>query len=209
MTSKYYPPTFETRKFHCILCGVFASQSWANAYLHDGQSIPTGIKGSHCSHCGRWSYWYEGKMIIPSEAPVEPPHPDLPEDCALDYREARDVYTRSPRAGAALLRLCLQKLMRHLGENGKNINDDIGSLVSKGLSPMVQKSLDICRVVGNNAVHPGEINLKDSPEIAQQIFSLINFIVEDRISRPREIDALYERLPETARKGVEGRDGAT
>jgi len=145
--------------------------------------------------------------VIPPDAPVEPPHPDLPEDCAVDYREARDIFTKSPRAAAALLRLCIQKLTLQLGEKGANINDDIKSLVSKGLPIAVQQSLDYCRVVGNNAVHPGEIDLNDSPEVAQHLFAMINFIVEDRILRPKEIQKLYQSLPEAAREAIEKRDG--
>ena len=137
-------------------------------------------------------------MIVPSEAPVEPLHPELPEDCKLDYTEARDVFSRSPRAAAALLRLCIQKLLPHLGESGTNINNDIKSLVGKGLPPLVQKALDYCRVVGNNAVHPGEIDLNDTPEIAAKLFQMINFIVEDRITRPKEIELLYAELPPDA-----------
>jgi hypothetical protein len=99
--------------------------------------------------------------------------------------------------------------MIHLGEKGRNMNDDIRALVSKGLPVTVQRSLDLCRVVGNNAVHPGEIDLNDSPEIAQHLFSMINFIVEDRIARPREIERLYESLPLEAREAIEKRDGMT
>nr|WP_217701695.1 DUF4145 domain-containing protein [Vibrio diazotrophicus] len=145
-------------------------------------------------------------MIVPSEAPVEPPHPDLPADCEIDYIEARDIFSRSPRASAALLRLCIQKLMPHLGEKGKNINTDIGNLVKNGLPPAIQQALDVCRVVGNNAVHPGEIKLNDSPEMAQQLFHLINFIVEDRITRPKEIENLYNNLPKGALDAIEKRD---
>jgi Domain of unknown function (DUF4145) len=118
-------------------------------------------------------------MIIPQEAPVETPHPDLPPDCLTEYNEARAIFARSPRAAAALLRLCIQKLLPHLGESGKNINEDVKSLVSKGLPSLVQKALDYCRVVGNNAVHPGEIELNDTPDTAQNLFRMINFIVED------------------------------
>ena len=168
--------------------------------------IPSDFTASRCSHCGNWTFWHAGKMIVPSEAPVEPPHPDLPADCQLDYAEARDIFTRSPRAAAALLRLCIQKLLLHLGESGKNINDDIKSLVDKGLPSLVQKALDYCRVVGNNAVHPGEIDLNDTPEIAAKLFQMINFIVEDRITRPKEIESLYAELPAEARAAIDKRD---
>ena len=167
MKDKYYPPKYKTNQFHCVHCGVFAAQHWLDVYAHTGGiPVDTGIMACQCSHCAHWSYWYKEKMVIPSDAPVEPQHPDLPEDCSVDYREARDIFTKSPRAAAALLRLSIQKLMPHLGEKGANINDDIKSLVSKGLSITVQQSLDFCRVVGNNAVHPGEIDINDSPEVA-------------------------------------------
>ncbi|MGV8058285.1 MAG: DUF4145 domain-containing protein [Smithellaceae bacterium] len=145
-------------------------------------------------------------MIVPSEAPVPPPHPDMPDSCISEYNEARDIVARSPRAAAALLRLSVQKLMVELGEKGKNINDDIGSLVKKGLPIEVQQALDYCRVVGNNGVHPGEIELTDNPEIAHSLFEMLNFIVEDRITRPKKVAELYSILPEGALKAVAKRD---
>lgn len=98
--------------------------------------------------------------------------------------------------------------MPHLGEQGKNINEDIKSLVAKGLSPVVQKALDVCRVVGNNAVHPGELDINDTPEIAHQLFKMINFIVEDRITKPKEIQALFDQLPPGAVEAIAKRDAA-
>jgi len=203
--SKYYPPTYHEEQFHCIYCDVYAKQSWGHLIRpHHGQS---GFEFSQCHHCHELSYWHENRMIVPSEAPVPPPHVDLPEACIEEYNEARDIAARSPRAASALLRLCVQKLMPELGENGKNINDDIGSLVKKGLPTEVQQALDYCRVVGNNGVHPGEIELTDNPEIAHSLFEMINFIVEDRISRPKKVASLYSILPEGALKAVKERDG--
>lgn len=138
---------------------------------------------------------------------MPPAHEDMPSECLPEYQEARDIVAVSPRAAAALLRLAVQKLVVVLGEKGKNINDDIGKLVEKGLPKQVQQALDFCRVVGNNAVHPGEIELNDTPEIAHNLFNMLNYIVEDRISRPRHIESLYNQLPDGARKAIENRDG--
>lgn len=209
MTQKYYPPEYKKEQFHCILCGVFASQTWMHLKIKQVNNYhytDTNFEGSHCSHCQEFSFWYDEKMIIPSETPIESPHQDLPQDCVSDYLEARDIFSKSPRASVALLRLCIQKIMPHLGGKGKNINQDIGKLVDDGLSSIIQKALDVCRVVGNNAVHPGEINLEDSPKIAQQLFSLINFIIEDRITKPKEIENLYSSLPEDSKNAIKKRD---
>ncbi len=96
--------------------------------------------------------------------------------------------------------------MVELGEKGENINADIKALVSKGLPVQVQQAFDYCRVIGNNAVHPGEINLNDTPEMGQHLFNMLNFIVEDRITRPKHIASLYSQLPGAARDAIEKRD---
>ncbi len=202
--NKYYPPVFRETKFHCILCGVYAKQSWGS--LTDERGNGQLFKYSYCEHCHERCYWYDGRMIVPSEAPVPPPHSDLPNSCIAEYNEARDIVARSPRAAAALLRLCLQKLMIELKEKGKNINDDIGSLVQKGLPVEVQQALDYCRVIGNNAVHAGEIELTDNAEISHSLFEMLNFIVDDRISRPKKVTNLYNTLPKGAIEAVEKRD---
>lgn len=67
--------------------------------------------------------------------------------------------------------------------------------------------MDVLRVVGNNAVHPGEIRVEDDPEMVGALFQLLNVIVDDRIARPAQIAALYEALPEGAREAVDRRDG--
>ena len=78
--------------------------------------------------------------------------------------------------------------------------------MGKGLPKRIQKSLDILRVVGNESVHPGQINLNETPKAAKSLFKLVNLIVDNRITQPKEIDDLYETLPESKRKGIEERD---
>jgi len=204
--SKYYPPKDKAKQFHCIHCGVFAAQKWGVLCFGYNSIKESPITVSKCEHCNDLAYWHESRMIIPAEAPVAPPHPDMPASVIGEYYEARSIFAKSPRAAVALLRLAIQKLLPELGEKGENINADIKSLVAKGLPAQVQQAFDFCRVVGNNAVHPGEINLNDTPEMGQHLFNMINFIIEDRITLPKQIAQLYAQLPEPARAAVEKRD---
>jgi hypothetical protein len=67
--------------------------------------------------------------------------------------------------------------------------------------------LDIVRVIGNESVHPGTIDLRDEPETAVQLAGLVNFIAEAMITQPKEIDKLYDSLPESKREAIDRRDG--
>jgi hypothetical protein len=97
----------------------------------------------------------------------------------------------------------------HLGQPGKDINADIKTMVQAGEMPAeVQEAADALRVIANNAVHPGEIDLRDDAETATGLFSLLNFIVDQRISQPKKRKALFNMLPEGARQAIENRDAA-
>jgi hypothetical protein len=147
-----------------------------------------------------------GGLIYPLKLTSPLPHKDLPESCKSEYDEARHVLPFSPRAAAALLRLCIQKLCKELGASGESINKDIGELVKNGMDSRIQKALDVVRVTGNNAVHPGTMDLTDDDELVNKLFKLVNLIVEEMITKPKEIDTLYGALPETARLAIEKRD---
>ena len=145
-------------------------------------------------------------MIFPQHGGAPPPADDLPEDIKDDYLEAASVLGLSPRSSAALLRLALQKLLAELGGKGKNINDDIGSLVKAGVPLEMQKVLDSVRVIGNEAVHPGVLDLKDDQDTALKLFGAINLIVKRLITEPKEIEELYARVPETKKDAIKKRD---
>jgi len=167
------------------------------------------IENLHLSKCYNYNkvaVWVHGSLLFPKEKSGINPNQDLPEEIIHDFDEARSIISESPRGAAALLRLCIQKLCIHLGEKGKSIDEDIASLVTKGLNPLVQKSLDIVRVIGNEAVHPGIIDLNDNRDIANELLSLINSIADQMLSHPKNIEALYEKLPENKRKAIEKRD---
>jgi len=74
------------------------------------------------------------------------------------------------------------------------------------LNPQIQQSLDIVRVIGNEAVHPGTMDLKDDRPTALRLFEIVNAIADQMISHRRTITELYAKLPEERRKAIETRD---
>ncbi len=146
-------------------------------------------------------------MVYPDTLPVEIPNQDLSAEIVNDYNEAASILNKSPRGAAALLRLAIQKLCHELGcDPKKKIDDNIAELVKKGLLPKVQKALDIVRVTGNEAVHPGQIDLSDDIETAKKLFGLVNIIARQMITEEKEVNSLYDSLPEEKRSAIEKRN---
>ena len=218
----YIVPAIDAESFTCPYCNTLSQQNWniiclgkfGNGTSFDEISFSNmrvypetvRISISTCQSCKKWHVWIGDKMFLPRETNIPMPLDDMPEDIKSLYNEARDVFPHSKRATAALLRLALQKLCIYLGEKGKNINDDIASLVSKGLPIQVQKALDYVRITGNNSVHPGEMNIEDNDDICLRLFSMLNFVVDRMIVQPKEIEKAFDFLPEKAKAAIEKRD---
>ena len=171
-----------------------------------------------CRACGDGSVWkqfdrnrdinYSLRLVDPVLPDAPEALPDMPEDVKADYDEARLVASYSPRAAAALLRLSLQKLCKHLGEPGKHIDTDIRSLAKKPeFGERLVRAADTLRIAGNNAVHPGEMNEQDIDNICKGLFDLLNLIVHAGITQTKVWDAMYQGLPEKPRKAAEKKDG--
>lgn len=160
---------------------------------------------SRCYNCDDVAVWIYDRMIYPQRGEAPPANADLPEEIRREYEEASSILDHSPRGAAALIRLAIQKLCKHLGQPGTNINTDIKFLVASGLDARVQKALDAVRVIGNNAVHPGQIDLQDDRATAESLFRLLNLVVEKMISEPKHVDEVYASLPDPAREAIEKR----
>ena len=231
-------PSITKPSFNCPHCGAFAQQNWYSllAYnqLATGRQLPelspAGARPffgsvmsekfrdlshihnmfvSQCFSCKALSIWVEDELVYPQRGEAPPANPDLPEDIRRDYDEASRILNLSPRGAAALIRLAIQKLCKELGKSGKNINNDIGALVAEGLDSRVQKALDAVRVIGNNAVHPGQLDLRDDRATSESLFGLLNLIVDKMISEPKRVNEVYAKLPKETRQSIEKRDGGT
>jgi len=178
-----------------------------NPHQHAYKGLVQGFHIAMCSHCNKPSYWNGNQMVYPNAVTAPFANPDLPDDIKTDFEEARQISNLSPKGAAALLRLVIQKLCIHLGEPGKDLNTDIGELVQKGLPVKIKKALDVVRVIGNESVHPGQIDLNDNPGTAAKLFELVNIIADAMITQPKEIDKLFDGLPDGKKAAIEKRDG--
>jgi len=161
---------------------------------------------SQCYSCNKLSLWIHEDVVYPALRHAEEPNEDLPDDIKADFNEASTVLPLSARSAAALLRLCVQKLCKFLGESGKDLNADIAALVAKGLDVRIQQALDTVRVIGNEAVHPGVLDLRDDRDTATQLFRLVNLIADRMISEPKHVAAMYDKIPPGTRAQIEKRD---
>ena len=191
------------------------------------------VKVSLCSHCDKPTFWLVAlkipppgvqavahavgidtrpksvaKIMYPTTRTSPPANDDLDDSIIKIYNEAADIANRSPRASAALLRLCIEELCKQLGEK-EDLNTAIGNLVKKGINRQLQQALDYCRVVGNNAVHAGKIDLEDDPSIISTLFYLVNDIAYEMITKPKEMQERYSSLPDGYKNAVAKRDGKT
>ncbi|OLS22207.1 MAG: hypothetical protein HeimC3_32110 [Candidatus Heimdallarchaeota archaeon LC_3] len=204
-------PELKSKSFICFHCSTLAQMEWEKLGIKDEEdyfSSYTNLWLAECVNCKEFSIWYKKKVLFPDYVSLQTPEPDedLPDDLKVDFEEARKIVNDSPRGASALLRLVIQKLMKHLGEKGNNINEDIGNLVKNGLDPEVQKASDIIRVIGNQSVHPGQIDISDDSDTAKKLFLIINYVVKTMISPKKIIKKFYDNLPESNLNQINKRD---
>lgn len=215
----YKMPNLREKSYTCPHCGANAGMEMQRCnlvkrnsyYLFDyTMHAPTDDKYRlsivTCRACDKLQIWLDDTMIFPKMNNIPEPNESMSDDIKGIYKEAANVFEYSPRASAALLRLAVQKLCKELGEKGNNIDNDIGELVKKGLPEQIQMALDSVRVIGNNAVHPGSIDLNDNKEDAKMLFSVLNFIIDRMIREPKEVEELYGTLPKNSLAHIEKRD---
>ena len=212
MAAQYIPPGLGLYHFNCPLCGASSQQEWANIqanFKRAGESS-VGIDGllSRCLACAGISVWKSDQLVWPLASGSPLAADSLPDDIRADYDEASSIYLLSPRGAAALLRLCVQKLCKHLGQPGKDLNADIGALVAAGLNPGIQRALDVVRVIGNEAVHPGEMDLRDDHATVTGLFLNVNLIADQMIGAPARVAAMYASLPPAKLAQIDSRDSA-
>lgn len=217
MAATYVKPEQEKNQYTCPHCNTLSQVDKYQHHFPFDEYIETHSYGAvtrvrnrltihRCQCCGKKILWIDDTYIYP-DIIAEEANPDMPNSVKQLYNEAALIYNKSPRAACALLRLAIDRLCNELGETDRDINKNIGALVKRGLSVEVQQALDIVRVVGNKAVHPGQIAFDvDNTETAIMLMQLLNIITERMIAEPKKISSLFQNLPQSAKDAIETRD---
>ncbi len=215
MGIKYIEPATGKNSFTCPHCGVISLMHFhcisyidkkVIGFQEDKHAGNSWVQVATCHNCAKHIVWVDNIYAYP-DIVAEEANPDMPEEVKQLYNEAGLIYNKSPRAACALLRLAIDRLCNELGETDRDINKNIGELVKKGLPTSVQQALDVVRVVGNKAVHPGQIAFDvDDVGTATMLMRLLNIIVSRMISEPKEIAGLYDQLPESVKQSITKRD---
>lgn len=215
MGIKYIEPATGKNSFTCPHCGVISLMHFhcisyidkkVIGFQEDKHAGNSWVQVATCHNCAKHIVWVDNIYAYP-DIVAEEANPDMPEEVKQLYNEAGLIYNKSPRAACALLRLAIDRLCNELGETDRDINKNIGELVKKGLPTSVQQALDVVRVVGNRAVHPGQIAFDvDDVGTATMLMRLLNIIVSRMISEPKEIAGLYDQLPESVKQSITKRD---
>jgi len=151
-------------------------------------------------------------MIFPTSGLAPVPHTQMPPEAKELYSEAREVVGISRRAGAALARAALERLLKTLdpGAGKVNLAERIERIIPQVPEPL-GKMLTVIRVAGNASLHvddePDDVLVMvldpGETEVVELIFEAINELVEEKIAKPAKVDALYSKIPESVRERVD------
>jgi hypothetical protein len=212
--------------FYCPHCPALAHHDWVALGYQDGnywasmayvdEPDPAGSSmkvrthrwhGAQCHGCREWSIWLDDRMVFPQRSAGSPAHVDMPGPVRELYKEAAAVVAVSRRAGAALARATIERLVKELdpeAPRNARLDQRIGRLRERVSTPLGQL-LDVVRVVGNGALHADEqssellvIALDDTtgPELIELLLQVANDLVDELITRPRTAREYWDRLPD-------------
>lgn len=196
-------PAFRNDSFLCPHCGVVSQQLWPHAPLgyrmpdaNIRSFVPDRFTVSLCVNCQRPSFWHEKRLVYPSKYPL-PPVKSMPKSVREIYEEAQSVLYHSPRASSALMRLAIEQLMCEVAAcSGKSLHELIEERKDE-LGLRLYKMAVGLRLVGNEAVHVGQIDFDEDQEVAELLFYFINRITERLIEEQMMIEKIKGVLPES------------
>jgi hypothetical protein len=135
---------------------------------------------SNCHSCNGFSLWVGGLLVFPTRIDKTP---ELVEE---DLEEAAAILNKFPRGAAALMRVCIQKLVPLLEDNDKELNQRISSLVRKGLEMEMQQAMDVLQVLRSDPVQLSRLESQADKKTILRFLDSLKEVLERRMSRNRD-----------------------
>jgi hypothetical protein len=147
-------------------------------YQNHSQSLKVKMANLHlssCHSCNGFALWVGERLAFPINVDKTPAFVEE------DVEEAAAILNESPRGATALMRVCIQKLMPLLKQDGEKLNDSMSSLVRKGLEVEIQQAMEVLQVLGNDPVQPTGLDTQEDKEMALRFVDSLKAILERRM----------------------------
>lgn len=138
---------------------------------------------------------------------------NMPDDVRELYEEARAVVGLSRRAGAALARATLERLLRGQYPDVKSNArlEDLILRAEQDVSSGLIDLLTLIRHVGNKSLHVADVPddavvmvmAPEQTELAEVLFAAINELVDELITKPQRNARLGALIPDGVRETIE------
>jgi hypothetical protein len=79
------------------------------------------------------------------------------------------------------MRVCIQKLVPLLKQDGKYLNDYMSSLVRKALQVEIQQAIEVLKVLRNESGQPTSLETQEDKEMALRFFDSLKAVLERRM----------------------------
>ena len=165
----------------------FVERLKKNALTHEYQKHPHPLKVkmanlhiSSCHSCNGFSLWVGGLLVFPTRIDKTP---ELVEE---DLEEAAAILNKFPRGATALMRVCIQKLVPLLEDNGNALNQRVSSLVRKGLEMEAQQAMDVLQVLRSDPAQLTHLESQADKETALRFIDSLKEVLERRMSQNRD-----------------------
>lgn len=202
-TENSHLPEVNKDGFDCPQCGRWSHQVWYEMQRSsygwqqslkvpddDGDTDDSRLwRFSVCERCKQPSVWRHDQLVYPFGRLGATAHPDMPGDVRALYEEAAAVAVVSRRAGAALARAAVERLIKRLDPDAPprdNLDKRIARIKERGVSSPVGEMLDVVRVTGNGVLHvdgqPGELVVMAlDDQNGSQLLELLLEVVNDLV----------------------------
>lgn len=174
---------------------------------------------SKCLACQHGTVWHDNQIVFPAARTAPQPSPDMPQVPRELYEEAAAVMQMSRRAGAAMARATLERLLIELDPvdtpRPPSLDERIIHVTAR-VSSALKPALTVIRHAGNKALHVADapddtlVLVLDGEDegIVSIFFSAINDLVDELVTKPAARKRLLDTVPASVIEAIDRKKAA-